>query len=105
MHGSQPDAFVVCHEVGRQTIEAFPDFPVPTIEELIKLTITTGRVTNPNIRCVGVSLNTSSLSGEEREAVLMSTADEIGLPCVDPVATGVTPLVDYVSQIFGSTAS
>ncbi len=105
MHGSQPDAFVVCHEVGRRIIETYENYPVPTIGELIELTIATGRVTNPNIRCVGVSLNTSSLSEPERAKVLASTADEIGLPCVDPVATGVAPIVDHIRQIFGESQS
>tara|TARA_B100000686_G_C16800412_1_gene985549 strand:+ start:170 stop:1198 length:1029 start_codon:yes stop_codon:yes gene_type:complete len=101
LHGSQPDAFVVCNEVGRETIDAYPDFPVPSIEELIKMTVAIGRVTNPDVRCVGVSLITSSLSEAERHSVLSSTADEIGLPCVDPVATGVAPIVDYLNDTFG----
>ena len=65
------------------------------------MTVAIGRVTNPDIRCVGVSLITSSLSEAERHSVLSSTADEIGLPCVDPVATGVAPIVDYLNDTFG----
>ena len=101
LHGSQPDAFVVCHAAGRQKIEAFPDFTLPTIGELIDLTIANGRVTNPDIRCVGISVNTSALSDEERTAYLAATADEFGLPCVDPVATGVGPIVDHINDTYG----
>ena len=101
MHGSQPDAFVVCHEAGRQKVEAFPDFPLPTMSELIDLTIANGRVTNPDIRCVGISINTSSLGEDERRAYLEKTAAESGLPCVDPVATGVGPIVDHINSIYG----
>jgi len=100
MHGSQPDAFVVCHQAGRTMIEAFPDYRAPTITELIELTIANGKVTSPDIRCVGVSVNTSGLSDEEREACLADIAAETGLPCVDPVATGVGPLVDHIVNIF-----
>lgn len=100
MHGSQPDAFVVCHEAGRTMIEAFPDYPTPTIPELIEQTVATGRLTNPAIRCVGVSINTSTLSDDEREAYLGKIAAETGLPCVDPVATGVGPLVDHIVDTF-----
>ena len=104
MHGSQPDAFVVCHAAGRKMIEAFPDFPLPTIQELIDLTIANGRVTNPAVRCVGISVNTSSLGDDERRDYLANMADEFGLPCVDPVATGVGPIVDHINAIYGKEA-
>jgi uncharacterized NAD-dependent epimerase/dehydratase family protein len=102
MHGSQPDAFVVCHEAGRKEIEAFPDFPLPTIGELIELTVANGKLTNRDIRCVGISINTSSLADEERDAYLAKTADEYGLPCVDPVATGVDPIIDHINSVYGN---
>ena len=79
MHGSQPDAFVVCHAAGRHKIEAFPDFTLPTIGQLIELTIANGRVTNPDIRCVGISVNTAQLSDDERESFLAATGEEFGV--------------------------
>ena len=100
LHGSQPDGFVVCHEAGRKMVEAFPDFPLPTIGELIDLTIANGKLTNSEIRCVGISVNTSSLSDVERQAYLDKKSAEFGLPCVDPVATGVGPLVDYIVDTY-----
>jgi uncharacterized NAD-dependent epimerase/dehydratase family protein len=100
MHGSQPDAFIVCHQAGRTMIDAFPGFPLPTIPELIEHTIINGRLTNAAIRCVGVSINTSGLSNDERAACLREIAAQTGLPCVDPVATGVGPLIDHIVEIF-----
>jgi uncharacterized NAD-dependent epimerase/dehydratase family protein len=100
MHGSQPDAFVVCHQAGRTIIEAFPDYPAPTIPELIELTLATGRLTNPAIRCVGISINTCGMSDTERQTCLDEISSETGLPCVDPVATGVGPLVDHIIDTF-----
>jgi uncharacterized NAD-dependent epimerase/dehydratase family protein len=100
MHGSQPDAFVVCHAAGRTIIEAFPDCRAPTVPELIELTIANGRVTSPDIRCVGVSVNTSDLTDDERVACLAEISAETGLPCVDPVATGVGPLVDHIVELY-----
>ena len=75
-------------------IEAFPDFPLPTIGELIELTVANGKLTNKDIRCVGISINTSSLPDDEREAYLAKLSDEYGLPCVDPGRGGVGRLVD-----------
>jgi len=101
MHGSQPDAFVVCHQAGRKVIEAFPGFPLPSIPELIEHTVRCGRLTNPAIRCVGVSINTSRMSAKDRVDYLDKIGAETGLPCVDPVATGVSPIVDHVTRLFG----
>ncbi len=101
MHGSQPDGFVICHEAGRTMIEGFPGFMLPTIGELMELTVAAGRVTNPDIQCAGISVNTSSLSDEERADYLWKTSEEYGLPCVDPVATGVGSLVDHLEDTFG----
>lgn len=100
MHGSQPDAFIVCHEAGRKMIEAFPDYPLPDIPTLIELTIANGKLTNSRIRCAGVSINTSSLDSNEREKYLANLRGVTGLPAVDPVATGVGPLVDHLVDSF-----
>lgn len=100
MHGSQPDAFVVCHEAGRTMIEAFPDYSLPTIPRLIERTIDAGQLTNSAIRCVGISINTSGLTRDERAIYLDRVAAESGLPCIDPVATGVGPLVDHIADTF-----
>lgn len=94
LHGSQPDAFVVCHEAGRATIEGYDDYAVPSIEDCIALTIANGRLTNSQIRCAGVSINSAGLSEQERTRYLRAIEDRLSLPCVDPVATGTGKLVD-----------
>lgn len=104
LHGTQPDAFVICHEAGRKVIEAFPGYPAPSIEELMELSIATGKLTNPKIRCVGISINTKSLPAGERQEYLDNIAKQHGLPCVDPVATGVGPIVDHVNELFPEAA-
>jgi len=97
LHGSQPDAFVVCHEAGREVICDFPQFPLPDFDTLIEHTISCGKLTNPDIQCIGISVNTAELSEKEREEYLRATADATGLPCVDPLVTGVGPLVDHMA--------
>ena len=100
LHGSQPDAFVVCHAAGRQYVEAFPECPLPGIPELIEQTIVCGSVTNTGIRCAGVSVNTSAMDATDRESHLRELSELTGLPCVDPVATDVGPIVDYLDENF-----
>jgi hypothetical protein len=31
LHGSQPDAIVLCHDPARRTIDEYPDFPIPDL--------------------------------------------------------------------------
>jgi len=100
MHGSQPDVFIVCHDVGRDVVDGYPDYPTPSFETLIAQTIEVGKLTNANIRCAGFSVNTSSLSDDERDKYLSKVTEETGLPCVDAVATGVGPIVDHLVKSF-----
>ena len=52
-----------------------------------------GRLTNPAVRCVGLSINTSKLDEDMRTEYLQALADETGLPCVDPVLHGMQAIV------------
>ncbi len=67
---------------------------------MIEQTLICGSVTNSSIRCAGVSLNTSAMQADEREAHLRELSELTVLPCVDPVATGVGPIFDYLDENF-----
>ena len=97
--GSQPDAFVVCTEAGRTHIKGWPDFELPSIEAVIARTVGIGKQVNPDIRCVGISVNTSTLPEEEREAHLNNLSAELGLPCVDPIAGDSKPIINNLSGV------
>lgn len=88
LHGSQPDVFVVCHDPTRKTILGLEGFDLPTIEEVIDMTVRLGSRTNPSIRCGGVSLNTSSMSEGEAARLLADESARLGLPVADPVRGG-----------------
>ena len=92
LHGTQPDAIVVCHEAGRATVSGWPDYALPEIRECLDLNLVMARRTNPSARCVGVTVNTSGLRGGERETYLAGLAGETGVPCVDPVIDGCEPI-------------
>jgi uncharacterized NAD-dependent epimerase/dehydratase family protein len=93
LHGSQPDALVLCHHPSRKTLHAFPHMPVVAPDQAIPAYLSAARLTNPAVRFVGVSLNTSALSEAEAEKVLESTSRSLDLPCVDPIRTGVKSIV------------
>ncbi|HZX71816.1 MAG TPA: DUF1611 domain-containing protein, partial [Rhodanobacter sp.] len=88
LHGSQPDVFVVCHEPGRTHVLGHPEFALPTIEQVIELTILLGKRTNPAIRCAGVSLNTGRLDAEAAQELLSRASRQLGLPVADPMRGG-----------------
>jgi uncharacterized NAD-dependent epimerase/dehydratase family protein len=92
LHGSQPDAIVLCHDPSRQTIDEHPDFPIPGLRVAIDDYLRAGRLTNRAMRCVGLSINTSSLSDAECAEYFQRVTAELGLPVCDPVRTGVDVL-------------
>ena len=98
--GSQPDAFVVCHDANREYIDGWDNFVLPTIEEVIERTIQIGKLTNTAIRCVGVSINTSQLNPEESKKYLDNLSKKIGLPCVDPLKDGTQEIIDFLIKTY-----
>ncbi len=101
LHGSQPDAFVVCHEPTRTNMRGVPA-PLPTIQEVIDLVTAQGRLTNSDIRCIGLCINTAALGEDEARDYLARLEAEYGLPAVDPIRTGAGPVVDELQKQFGS---
>lgn len=88
LHGSQPDVFVACHDPSRTTMLGFAGYAMPSIEELIDLTLRLGSRTNPAIRCVGVSLNTSAYSAQAAQALIEAEQARLNLPVADPIRGG-----------------
>jgi uncharacterized NAD-dependent epimerase/dehydratase family protein len=92
LHGSQPDAIVLCHDPSRRTIDEYPDFPIPDLQVVIDDYLRAGRLTNPAIRCVGLSINSSSLTDAARDEYFGRLTTALRLPVCDPVRTGVDAL-------------
>ena len=99
LHGAQPDAFVVCHEPTRTTMRGV-QHPLPSIGEVIDLTMRCGRLTNPAIRPVGIAVNTQALGEDEARAYLDGLAREHELPATDPVRFGVASIVERLGKTF-----
>ena len=94
LHGAQPDALVLCHEPTREHMRGLPGRKLPGFAACMEANLAAARLTNPDARFVGACVDSSRLAGDERDDFLAAMADEIGLPCVDPLATGVGPIVD-----------
>ena len=94
LHGSQPDALVICHALNRDHMRALPGRPLPSLEQVIEMNLTAARITNPDVKVIGISVNTSSVSEDEAQAYFKSVTDQLGLPCVDPIRHGVGALME-----------
>jgi len=98
LHGAQPDALVLCHEPIRTHMRGLPEFPLPGLKECLDANEQAARLTNPNATCIGAAINTKDLPSDQVESYLKGVEDELGLPAVDPVATGVGKLVDNLPR-------
>jgi uncharacterized NAD-dependent epimerase/dehydratase family protein len=98
LHGSQPDEIVLCHDPRHKCIQDGLQVNIPSLLEVIELYLVMGRLTNPEIRCSGISLNTQSMTDEERNDALARVRNETGLIVFDPVATGTGELIDYLVE-------
>lgn len=94
LHGSQPDAIVLCHDPSRTTIEEHPHAPLPPLRVAIERYLEAGRITNREIRCVGISINSSSLQEVAWQRYRQALENELLVPVFDPIRTGVAALAD-----------
>lgn len=88
LHGTQPDVIVLCHQVGRDRVLGLAEYCTPGLEEAVDLHLRLARRTNANVRCGGISLNTSGLGDREAEATLSQYSAKLRLPVADPMRAG-----------------
>ena len=94
LHGSQPDALVLCHEPTRTHMRGLPHYPIPDVRDCIEANVRAAYLTNPDCRMVAVAVNTRALAPDEAQLYLAKLEAEVGLPCVDPIAGEVGRIVD-----------
>jgi uncharacterized NAD-dependent epimerase/dehydratase family protein len=97
LHGAQPDAIVLCHEPTRTHMRGLPGYGLPGLQACIDANLAAARLTNPEVVCVGLSVNTSNLSEGDARAYLEETEAALGLPAVDPFRDGAGRLADCLA--------
>ncbi|WP_326524960.1 N-acetyltransferase DgcN [Sphingomonas sp.] len=100
LHGSQADALVLCHDPVRPHMRGLPHYPMPGLAETLEANLRVARLTSPHVQAVGVALNTSKMPRAAAERLCAETADALGLPCTDPFAMGVDPIIDRITECF-----
>lgn len=99
LHGAQPDAFVVCHEPTRTTMRGVTH-PIPSIGQVIERVTLEGSLTNPKIRCVGISVYSQAYDDDKARAYIREIEAEYSLPATDPIRYGAGPIVDEIQRQF-----
>jgi uncharacterized NAD-dependent epimerase/dehydratase family protein len=100
LHGSCPDAMLLCHQASREFIGEYRGSPwlrIPPLTDYVKMYELIGSAVHPT-RVIGVSMNTYDLSDEEARRACEDAARETGLPCTDPVRFSPEPLLGAIEQ-------
>ena len=96
MHGSAPHLYVLCHELGRETVEGdVTHSPIPRLAELVDLHERMSLKLRP-ARVACIALNTMAASDAQAREAIAAAEAETGLPADDPVRYGAAKLLDAV---------
>lgn len=98
IHGAQADALVLCHEPTREHMRGLPDYKLPDLSLCIQRNLETASLTNPNVKFVGVSINTSAMEEAQALAYMAQVEIDLGLPVVDPFRQGIGRVVDRLLE-------
>jgi uncharacterized NAD-dependent epimerase/dehydratase family protein len=99
LHGSLPDAMVLCHQPSRRCpynrYDAYSWMRLPGVSEVIRLNEQAIAPLRES-RVIGICLNTWDLSDQEAHDAMARIEDETGLPTTDPVRFDPAPVVDAI---------
>jgi uncharacterized NAD-dependent epimerase/dehydratase family protein len=100
LHGSCPDAMILCHQSSRKYIGDYREaawLRIPPLSEYIQMYETIGAAVHPT-RVIGISLNTYDMNDLEARRACDQAENETGLPATDPVRFDPAPLVNAVAE-------
>lgn len=99
LHGSCPDALILCHQVTRTHIGDYhgrePWVPIPSYTEMIEIYERAAAPVHPT-KTIGICLNTYDMDEAAARDACAQAAEETGLPATDPVRFDSAPLVDAI---------
>jgi uncharacterized NAD-dependent epimerase/dehydratase family protein len=100
LHGSCPDAMILCHQSTRKYIGDYREaawLRIPPLSEYIQMYESIGGAVHPT-RVIGISLNTYDMNDLEARRACDQAENETGLPATDPVRFDPAPLVNAVAE-------
>jgi uncharacterized NAD-dependent epimerase/dehydratase family protein len=95
LHGSQPDALVLVHAAGRETVHGFEDYPLPPAAAYADLYERVAAPVRETTVAAG-ALNTRSMDGEAAREAVDAYGERLGTPATDPVRFDAGEILDAV---------
>jgi uncharacterized NAD-dependent epimerase/dehydratase family protein len=95
MHGSCPDALIMCTRLDRTSHHDLPDSPTTDICRQIDLCEQLASCVHP-ARVVGISVNTAHMDEAQAHEQIECVARQTGLPATDPVRYGADALLPAI---------
>ncbi len=98
LHGAQADALVLCHAENRTHMRGLSNRKLPSLNNTMTTNLQAAKVTNPDAKFIGISVNTSMLDDSQAMSICEKYQDSFGIPCVDPIRHGVGKIVTQLKQ-------
>ena len=99
LHGSCPDALILCHQVTRDFIGDYhgrePWVKIPSYVEMIGIYESAAQPVHPT-KVIGICLNTYDMDAAAAREACVRAAEETGLPATDPVRFDSDALVEAI---------
>jgi uncharacterized NAD-dependent epimerase/dehydratase family protein len=96
MHGSLPQAMVLCSQPSRRAIHRYPWVPIPALTDVILLYEQAMRGVRP-APVIALALNTFDLDDHTARSAIADAQRETGLPATDPVRYDPAPIAEAIS--------
>ncbi len=99
LHGSCPDAMILCHQASRKFIGDYRPaawLAIPPLSEYVRLYETIAATVHPS-KVIGIALNTYDMDDAAARQACEEAARETGLPCTDPVRFDAAPVLDAIA--------
>lgn len=97
IHGSLPNAMVMCHQPSRKHINNNPWLKIPPLKQLIEMHEALVKPLRP-APVIAVSLNTYDLTDRKAKAAIAAVERQTGLPTTDPVRFDPAPVVEAIDR-------
>ena len=97
LHGSAPDAMILVHPPGRESIDEY-SLPIPPLRDLVRVYEQAAAWVRP-APVAAIALNTRELDESRARTAVERAEEETGLPATDPVRFGARKLVDAVVSL------
>ena len=95
LHGSAPQALILCYEVGREFVTGVESVKIPPLAEIKKIYDVMANI-HQRCECLGIAINSRKLNAAEAASERERIKAEFGLPACDVIRDGPDELVDAV---------